>query len=134
MGVGVGRDDEHALSRLRHEQRSVDHYRAEAVAGVAIASQIVSKSLPPCDVSMPADVFDHDQAWRPALGAKPRMSLQNGQNAPERAPSAPCVCRPGRRPGKGATPRRGLRRRADRRRQGAHVADHEALGEPKLAA
>ena len=34
MGVGVDRDDEHALSRLRDEQRSVDHHRAEAVARV----------------------------------------------------------------------------------------------------
>ena len=32
--VGVDRDDEDALSRLWDEQRSVDHQRAEAVAGV----------------------------------------------------------------------------------------------------
>jgi hypothetical protein len=82
IGVGIHGDDEHALPRLWHEQQSIGHDRASAVAALLDRVRDRVEVLAAMRRDESADVLQNDHPRRSPLGAK---SQHEFTERPERA-------------------------------------------------
>jgi hypothetical protein len=71
IGVRADADDEHTLSRLRDEQRSIDHHRADTIVARGESAADRVEVLAAMRRQQAGDVLHDYRTWSALLGAKP---------------------------------------------------------------